>query len=61
MYSLAEATEMTGICRTVLFREMAEGRLPSVAIGHRGQGAGRRLVTAADLDAWIARHRTAAA
>ena len=35
--------------------------LPSVAIGHRGRGAGRRLVAHDDLVAWIAQHRQAAA
>jgi hypothetical protein len=61
MYSIAEVAEMTGIGRTVLFREMAQGCLASVAIGQRGRAAGRRLITHDDLVAWIALHRTAAA
>ena len=61
MYRIEEAAELTGVGRTSLFKEMAEGRLPSVAIGHRGRGSGRRLVAHDDLVAWIAQHRQAAA
>jgi len=61
MYSVDEAVEVTGVGRTVLFREIAQGHLPSVAIGRKGRGAGRRLILRDDLVAWALLHRTAAA
>jgi excisionase family DNA binding protein len=60
-YTVEEAAQLTGVGRTTLFNEIAAGHLPSVAIGRKGRGAGRRLILRDDLVAWLQLHRTAAA
>ncbi len=46
-FSIPEACKVTGIGRTLLYREMQEGRLKVTKIGRR------TVIRKADLDAWL--------
>jgi excisionase family DNA binding protein len=47
LYSVPDITAKTRVGRTLVYREIAAGRLRSVKVG------ARRLVTAAALDEWV--------
>jgi len=55
VYSVTEAAEALSIGRTLVFQLLRTGELGSIKIGHR------RLITRADLDAFIASLRSDAA
>lgn len=59
-YSVTEVCELTGLGRTKIMQLIASGSLPSVAIGEKRGGAGRRLVSEESLRQFIRRHETAA-
>lgn len=48
LYSTEDAASVLGISRSGLYREMREGRLPSVKVGRR------RMVTVEAIEAWLA-------
>jgi excisionase family DNA binding protein len=50
-YQIPEAVNVSGIGRTTLYREMAAGRLESIAVGRR------RLIPRAALEEYIERLR----
>jgi hypothetical protein len=53
-YSLTDASEVTGLSRTVLDRAIKDGLLKSKVTGWRGDGkAGKRIVLARDLQAYL--------
>jgi excisionase family DNA binding protein len=47
LYSVPDITAKTRVGRTLVYREIASGRLRSVKVG------ARRLVSAAALDEWV--------
>ncbi|MEM7338118.1 MAG: helix-turn-helix domain-containing protein [Actinomycetota bacterium] len=51
VYSIDEAAEQLSIGRTLVYRLIRTGHLPSLKIGHR------RLVARADLEAFVNRLR----
>lgn len=55
VYSVTEAAEALSIGRTLVFQLIRAGELGSIKIGHR------RLITRADLEAFVASLRTEAA
>ena len=53
-YNVPEAARATGISRSTLFAKIKDGELPSFL------ACGRRLIWAADLEAWLGSFRRAA-
>ena len=53
-YSLADASAVTGLSRTVLDRAIKDGLLKSKVTTYRSDGkAGKRIVLARDLQAYL--------
>lgn len=48
LYDVAAVQRVTGLGRSKIFEEIAAGRLASVQVGRR------RMVTRAQLEAWVA-------
>lgn len=51
-YGIRQACEATGLGRSFIYSEIAEGRLPTFKVGSR------TLIAADDLTAWLERYRT---
>jgi excisionase family DNA binding protein len=49
-FSMGEFSKHVGVCRSFLYQEIRAGRLVTCKVGRR------RLVRAADGEAWLARH-----
>ena len=50
-FGIRQACEATGLGRSFIYSEIAEGRLPIFKVGSR------TLITADDLTAWLERYR----
>ncbi|MBL1148323.1 MAG: helix-turn-helix domain-containing protein [Pseudomonadota bacterium] len=46
-YSIPEVTQMVGLCRTVIYRELNSGRLRAIKLGKR------TLITREAIEEWL--------
>jgi hypothetical protein len=61
LHSIPQVGELTGLSRTTIFALITSGALPSVGIGEKRGGVGRRFVADSDLREFILNHRQTAA
>jgi hypothetical protein len=61
LHSIPQVSDLTGLSRTTIFALIASGALPSIGIGTKRGGVGRRFIADQDLRTFIDLHRTTAA